>query len=182
MLTVSEFRYCPKCATEMISRIPSGDNRLRNECPACGFVHYINPIPVVGTVAVCGGKVLLCRRAIEPRRGYWTLPAGFMEAYETLAEGAFRETIEETGEAVRVDSLLCIVDVPPANQIHFFFLASFDALSATPGPETLEQKLFTPEEIPWEDISFETVKIALECYLQDLQSGQHQVHRVCLRD
>ena len=182
MLAVSEFRYCPKCATELISRIPSGDNRLRNECPACGFVHYINPIPVVGTVAVCDGKILLCRRAIEPRRGYWTLPAGFMEAHETLAEGAFRETIEETGEAVRIGSLFCIVDVPPANQIHFFFLANFDKLEASPGQETLEQKLFAPQDIPWGALSFETVEVALKCYLQDMHTGQTRLHRKCLRD
>ena len=177
MLDSPNFRFCPMCGSAIVLEQPAEDVRVREVCPHCGYIHYVNPIPVVGTVPVCGEKILLCRRAIEPRKGYWTLPAGFMEAHETLEQGARRETLEETGELVRMGPILTLIDVPDASQIHVFFISFVDALTAQPGPETLEQRLFSEDEIPWDEISFTTVRTTLEHFFADRRSGRFVLHR-----
>ena len=137
----------------------------------CGFVHYRNPIPVVGCVAEHEGRILLCRRAIEPRHGYWTVPAGFMELNETLAEAAARETREEACAEVRLGELFSIVDLPRAGQVHFFFRGKLLDGKFAAGPESLETRLFAPKEIPFEDIAFRSGIIALRHYLDRAGGG-----------
>lgn len=176
MVETPPYRYCPMCGLSLTTKCLHGDVKLRQVCEHCGFVRYVNPLPVVGTIPVFEGKVLLCRRAIEPRKGYWTLPAGFMEGYETLKEGAARETLEETGSHVAIDRLFSIIDVPEANQIHFFFLAQLTALPSEPGIETLEQRLFNLDEIPWDELSFTTVIKTLECFIEDVKGEVVQLH------
>lgn len=170
------YKFCPMCGHPLVTKRPLDDVRVREVCEACGFVHYVNPTPVVGTLPVCGDRVLLCRRAIEPRKGKWTLPAGFMEAHETLQQGALRETLEETGAHARAGMLLTVIDVPYASQVHFFFLSELDALPLAPGPETMEQRLFSESEIPWDEISFTTVKTTLKHYFHDRQKGEFLLH------
>ena len=175
-LDAPRYKFCPMCGHPLVTKRPLDDVRVREVCEACGFVHYVNPTPVVGTLPVFGGRVLLCRRAIEPRKGKWTLPAGFMEAHETLQQGALRETWEETGAHARAGMLLTVIDVPYASQVHFFFLSELDALPLAPGPETMEQRLFSESEIPWDDISFTTVKTTLEHYFNDRRKGEFRLH------
>lgn len=176
------FKYCPMCGRAMVIKCPIGDVRLREICEGCGYIHYINPIPVVGTIPVMGDKVLLCKRAIEPRKGKWTLPAGFMEAHETLLEGALRETYEETGAYAEGGELFTVIDVPYASQIHFFFLSLLDSFPSIPGPETQEQALFSEDDIPWDEISFTTVKSTLRHFFEDRRKGGFQLHRYRLDD
>lgn len=182
VIDAPKYKYCPMCAGSLVDKKPDGDTRARQVCERCGFVHYINPIPVVGTLPVCNDRVLLCRRAIEPRKGKWTLPAGFMEAHETLLEGALRETFEETGAHARGGRLFTVIDVPYASQIHFFFLAELDSLPAAPGSETIEQRFFREDEIPWDEISFTTVKTTLEHYFADRRENAVRQHLYRLDD
>jgi ADP-ribose pyrophosphatase YjhB (NUDIX family) len=152
--------------------VPVGDNRLRDCCPQCGAIHYVNPRPVVGTVPRWqSGELLLCRRAIEPRRGYWTLPAGFLEVGETTAAGALRETEEEAGARVTLGPLFTLIDVPHVEQVHIFFLAEMLDLNFSAGEESLDVKLFRPDELPWDELAFDTVRTTLTLYLDDLQRG-----------
>ncbi|WP_159279011.1 NUDIX hydrolase, partial [Raoultella terrigena] len=127
-----------------------GDTKLRAVCPACHTIHYENPLNVVGTVPVLGDRVLLCKRNIEPRWGKWTLPAGFMELHETTAEGAARETDEEAGAHIEMGPLFSVLSVPRVGQVHMFFLATLQSDQFAPGYETIEARLFTEDEIPWE--------------------------------
>ena len=175
-------QFCPMCAAPMAVKLSGVDAHPREVCSVCGFVHYVNPLPVVGTVPVWGDKVLLCRRAIEPRKGFWTLPAGFMETNETLKDGAARETWEESGAHIEVKELLTLIDVPLANpsQVHFYFVAELQDLDWNPGPETLEQRLFSEDEIPWDEISFTTVKTTLEHYFADRRVGRLSLHSYSL--
>ena len=176
------FKFCPMCGQRMVIKRPDDDARLREICEGCGYIHYVNPIPVVGTIPVVGDKVLLCKRAIEPRKGKWTLPAGFMEAHETLLDGALRETMEETGKLAKGGALFTVIDVPYASQIHFFFLSEMDSMPLTPGPETQEQALFAEDDIPWDEISFTTVKTTLLHFFEDRRKGVFQLHCYRLDD
>jgi ADP-ribose pyrophosphatase YjhB (NUDIX family) len=131
------------------------------------MIHYQNPRAVVGTVPVMGQQVLLCKRAIEPRYGFWTLPAGFMENGETTGEGASRETLEEAGAKVELQGLYSVIDVPHVDQIHLFFRARLLNTDFDPGTESLEVKLFNESEIPWDDLAFRTVAQTLRWYFED---------------
>ncbi|MCY4157107.1 MAG: NUDIX hydrolase [Gammaproteobacteria bacterium] len=164
-------KFCGQCGAPLKSCMPAGEDREREVCPVCHFVHYRNPIPVVGCVAEHEGRILLCRRAIEPRLGYWTVPAGFMELNETLEEGAMRETREEACAEVRLGELFSIVNLPKAGQVHFFFRAALLDGKFGAGPESLETALFGPGEIPFEDIAFRSGVIALRRYLDSEGSG-----------
>ena len=147
--------------------IPEGDNRERAVCADCGFISYENPKIVVGSVVAAGDKVLMCRRAIEPRRGFWTLPAGYMELGETLEEGAAREALEEAEAEITIDGILSVFSVARIGQVQVIFRARFaDPLNPAfrPGTESLEVKLFGWDEIPWDDIAFPTVKWALNAW------------------
>lgn len=164
-------RFCSQCGHNLIRDIPPDDNRIRDLCTHCGAVHYQNPRNVVGVVPILGDQVLLCRRAIEPRHGKWTLPAGFMELGETTEQGAIRENQEESGARIQVRSLYTIIDVPPVNQVHFFYLAQVLSPDLDPGPETLEAAFFDLDRIPWDELAFRTVSTTLQHYVQDRQSS-----------
>lgn len=172
--------FCSQCGTPVVQAIPPGDNRLRDLCQACGAVHYQNPRIVVGSIPVWRERILLCLRAIEPRRATWTLPAGFMELAETTREGAWRETREEAGAQVRVGELYTVIDIPRADQVHFFFLAKASGPELDPGPESLEARYFAPEEIPWEQLSFRSVVETLRYYLADSATGCYPARHLCL--
>lgn len=175
-LFYSEVTFCSACGHITTARIPHGDNRLRDCCDKCGAVHYINPRPVVGTIPIWGDKVLLCRRAIEPRLGKWTLPAGFMETGETTGEGALRETHEEAGARIRLGPLFSMIDVPHVQQVHIFFRADLLDTHFAVGTESLEVTLFSERDIPWEELAFRTVSTTLELYFADRARGEFGVH------
>ena len=146
--------------------VPAGDHRERDVCTNCGFIHYENPRLIVGTLATWQGRVLLCRRAIEPRSGFWTLPAGFLEQGETTRAGAERETLEESGARVRTTRLLALYDLPHIAQVHLFYLATMDSDALAPGAESLSADLVAREAIPWESLAFPTIEWALRDWLE----------------
>ena len=160
-------KYCSQCASELVITIPDGDNRQRHVCPACQTIFYQNPRIVAGTIPVYQGKVLLCRRAIEPRRGLWTLPAGFMENGESTEEAALRETLEEAQACVDIRSLFSVITVPHIDQVHIFFLAEMSTPEFGAGEESLDVQLFSPEDIPWDEMAFPTVNKTLNLWLKD---------------
>ena len=170
----SRFKHCPNCGAAVDYRIPADDNRERAVCPACASIHYQNPLNVVGTLPVweADGRVLLCRRAIEPRHGLWTLPAGFMELGETTAEGALRETQEEAGADVEMGPLYTLLNVVRVGQIHLFYRATLRSPDFDPGPESLEACLFAEDEIPWDEIAFKTTRETLRCFFDDRRAGR----------
>ena len=149
---------------DFVRRIPAGDNRERDICATCGFVAYDNPKIVVGSVVVEDDRVLLCRRAIEPRRGFWTLPAGFLELNETTAEGARREAMEEAGADIVLDGVLALYDVSRIGQVQVMFRARFATPGIQAGEESLEVGMFAWDDIPWNDIAFPTVRWALQAW------------------
>jgi len=169
-------KYCSVCGTPLTRRVPPEDNRMRDVCEQCGAVHYQNPRNVVGVVPVYGDRILLCRRAIEPRFGKWTLPAGFMELGETTAQGAMRETQEEAGAQIELGPLYTIIDVPQAEQVHFFYLAKVTSEALYPGPESSEAAFFRMEDIPWHELSFRTVSSTLRHYVEDARTGIFPIH------
>jgi ADP-ribose pyrophosphatase YjhB (NUDIX family) len=168
--------FCNQCGSRVSLRIPPGDQRPRYVCDACGTIHYQNPSIVVGCVPEYEGRILICKRAIEPRRGYWTVPAGFMENGETLQQGAARECQEEALADVEIGSLLSLVSVIGAHQVHAFFRARLRKLEFGPGPESLEVKLVTADEIPWADIAFASTTFTLQRYLEDRAAGREGHH------
>ena len=155
------------------------EDRPRPVCPACGYIDYVNPINVVGTIPTWneGRTILLCLRNIEPRKYFWTLPGGFLELGESLATGAERETREEAGARVHLQGLYTAVDVIRAGQIHFFFRATLDDLDLAPGPETIENRLFDLADIPWDNLAFRTVKLTLQHYVDDMERGEFSMHQ-----
>ena len=176
MLPVRSICHCRVCGAPTDYRVPPDDNRPRATCTACGLVHYENPLNVVGTVPVWQDQVLLCRRAIEPRHGLWTLPAGFMELGETTAEGALRETVEESGAHVELEGLFTLLNVVRVGQVHLFYRARMLDLHLDPGPETLEARLFREDEIPWDELAFRTVRETLRLFFENRRTGQYDVH------
>ena len=173
-------KHCRECGTAVSYRVPDdGDTRERAVCPACGTIHYVNPLLVVGTVPYLGDRVLLCKRAIEPRHGKWTLPAGFMEMGETMVQGAARETAEEAGAEVEMGAFFSAVSIPRVGQVHVFYLARLlgDRFAGF-GHETQEVRLFTESEVPWDEIAFTTVRRTLECFFADRRRGMYGVHDV----
>ncbi len=160
----------------MSLRVPPGDHLPRFVCDACGTIHYQNPRLIAGCVPEWEGKILICRRAIEPRLGYWTIPAGFMENGETLMAAAAREAVEEALASVEVGSLLAIVHVTHAHQVHVMFRARLSGPHFGVGPESLEVMLVEERDIPWADIAFPSVDFALRRYLEDRAAGCERVH------
>jgi ADP-ribose pyrophosphatase YjhB (NUDIX family) len=171
--------FCSECGSRVTLRVPEGDGVPRHVCTACGKIHYVNPLIVVGCVPEAEGRILLCRRAIEPRHGYWTIPAGFMEIGETMAEGAARETMEEARARVEVRDLFAVVDVVHARQVHMMYRATLLGGFAA-GAESLEVALFEPAHIPWDDIAFQSVRFALEKYLEDRTAGVERLHTTAI--
>jgi len=169
-------KYCSQCGQPVEVRVPAGDNLPRHVCPACQTIHYQNPKLVVGCVPEFEGRILLCNRAIEPRRGFWTVPAGFMENGETLAEAAARESREEALAQVTIGSLLAIVNVVHAHQVHVMYRATLATPSFGAGHESLAVALYRPEDIPWAEIAFPSVEFALRRYLEDRARGVEALH------
>lgn len=164
--------YCNQCGNTVELTIPDGDNRERYVCTHCQTIHYVNPRIVAGTLPVYDGKILLCKRAIEPRKGYWTLPGGFMENGEGAADAAIRETWEEAYANVEAGPLLTMITVTHISQVHLFFLAEMDKPEYHAGPESLEVELFDPADIPWNDLAFSTVEHTLRFYLDETIDNQ----------
>ena len=164
-------KYCSDCAAPLSLKVPTDDTRLRHVCDSCGSIHYQNPRNVVGSIPVYGDKVLLCKRAIEPRLGYWTLPAGFMELGESTSAGAARETLEEAGAVVEMGPLFSLLNVPHAEQVHLFYLAQMINPNFCAGEESLEVALFCENEIPWDQLAFPTVKQTLRWFFEDRAKG-----------
>lgn len=167
-------RFCNQCGHAVCHQLPDdGDTRVRAVCPQCRHIQYQNPLNVVGTIPVADdGRILLCKRNIEPRFGTWTLPAGFMELDETLEQGAARETDEEAGADIELGRLFSVISVPRAAQVHLFFCARLRSLEFDPGFETQEARLFAPADIPWEELSFRTVSYTLRRFLENPQGTQ----------
>ncbi|MBU3650052.1 MAG: NUDIX hydrolase [Limnohabitans sp.] len=179
MLTRPLIRHCKQCGEAVTYRVPDdGDTRERAVCPACRTIHYENPLNVVGTVPIWQGKVLLCKRNIEPRWGKWTLPAGFMELGETVADGAARETVEEAGAEFELEGLFALLNVVRVGQVHLFYRARLLSDRFDPGHETLEARLFAEDEIPWEELAFRTVRETLRRYFDDARQNAFGVHLV----
>jgi ADP-ribose pyrophosphatase YjhB (NUDIX family) len=173
--------FCTDCGRRVELRIPDGDSLPRHVCTHCGKVHYVNPLIVVGCVPEAGERILLCRRAIEPRKGYWTIPAGFMEIGESMPEGAARETMEEAQARVEIRDLFAVVDVVRARQVHVMYRATLLDGGFSAGHESLEVELFREEDIPWDDIAFPSVRFALEKFFEDRAAGTKRLHTVVLR-
>ncbi len=170
-------KFCNSCGAPVTYRIPDGDTLPRAVCDRCGTIQYENPKVVVGCVPVHGDRILLCKRAIEPRYGMWTLPAGFMENGETAAEGAMREAMEEACARVEIEDLYTVYSVPHISQVHMMFRARLlDPAACSAGTESLEVKLVTGDQIPWDDLAFTVVRRTLEHFLADRERGRFVPH------
>ncbi len=169
-------KFCSLCGNEVEHKIPEADNRLRYVCISCETIHYQNPNIVAGTIPVFEDKILLCKRAIEPRYGYWTLPAGFMENKETTTEAACRETWEEAEAVVEIGNLFSMINVPQIDQVHIFFLSRLLEPKYAAGSESLEVELFSECDIPWDEIAFPTVKKTLQLFFEDRKKGTFGTH------
>ena len=169
-------KFCCNCASPVVKRVPPGDTHARWVCDQCGEIHYQNPRLVVGTVPEHQGKLLLCRRAIEPRYGYWTLPAGFLENDETAGQGAARETLEEAGARIELGAPFSLLSVPRVKQVHLFDRARLLDLDFKPGEETLEVALLDEASIPWEQVAFRTVATTLKRWFEDRKRGAFGFH------
>lgn len=164
-------KYCSQCGSTVDHIIPEGDNRHRYVCGSCEIIHYQNPRIIAGCLPIFEDKVLLCKRAIEPRSGYWTLPAGFLENGETTAIGAMRETLEEANATVAIDDLYTVFSLPHISQVYMFFKATMPEPAFSAGVESLEVKLFEEHEIPWKELSFPVITQTLEHYFSDRKQG-----------
>ena len=165
-------KFCSECGSPRLEwRVPEGDTVPRDVCNACGTIHYRNPKLVVGCLATLDDQVLLCRRAIDPRKGLWTLPAGFMENGESLAAGAVRETLEEANARVDVGELYTVISLPQISQVYVMFRSRLLDRDFGPGPESLEVRLFREDQIPWEQIAFRTIARTLRRFFLDRRDG-----------
>ncbi|MCC4116887.1 NUDIX hydrolase [Aromatoleum toluclasticum] len=173
-------KYCSDCGASVTLRIPPGDTLPRHVCASCGTIHYQNPKIVVGAIPEWGEHILLCRRAIEPRHGYWTLPAGFMENAESTAEAAARETLEEACARIEVGDLFTLISVPHINQVHIVYRSRLLDLDFGPGEESLEVALFEEKDIPWDDIAFRTISLTLRHYFEDRRRGSFGTHNTSI--
>lgn len=169
-------KFCNLCASPVALKVPTGDNLPRYVCDACGTIHYQNPKIVAGCIAEWNGRILLCRRAIEPRLGLWTLPAGFMENGETTPEAAMRESMEEAGAAIEDIKLFALYNLPHISQVYIMFRGSLKDGLAAPGIESSEVKLVDEVEIPWDELAFPVITETLQLYLEDRQRGDFRVH------
>ena len=166
-------KFCNVCSHPVSLLIPEGDNRERYVCTNCHSVHYINPKVVTGCLVHSSNKVLLCKRAISPREGLWTLPAGFMELGETSEEGASRETYEEACARVKILGLYTLFDLPHISQIYLFYRSELENDAFAPGTESLEVRLFEEQDIPWSDLAFPVVERPLQPYFEDRKKGYY---------
>lgn len=168
--------FCSECGEKVSFIIPEGDNRQRHVCLSCKTIHYENPKIVTGCIAQWQDKILMCKRAIEPKHGLWTLPAGFMENAETNMQGAARETAEEANAELENMTLFCVFSISHINQIYTMFLGDLVDGLASAGEESLEVALLTEEEMPWDKIAFHVVNETLKLYYQDKKQGDFKMH------
>ncbi len=168
-------KFCSQCGSTVELRIPEGDNLPRFVCSQCTTIHYQNPKIVAGCIPEWQDKILLCKRAIEPQYGYWTLPAGFMENNETTPNAAQRETQEEANANVEIISLYAMFDIPHISQVYLMFRARLLDLEFAPGEESLEVDLFTEDQIPWDELAFPVINETLKYYYQDRQRNQFEL-------
>ena len=173
-------KFCSSCGHAIEKLVPADDNRTRSVCTECQTIHYENPRLILGTLSTWQDQILLCRRAIAPRSGFWTLPAGFMEIGESTEAGARRETLEEAGAEVEIRDLFAVFDIPHVEQVHLFFRAAMTSPHLAPGVESLEARLFKPDDIPWDELAFESVRQALRLHLEDRSMGTSRLHRMQL--
>ncbi|WP_461516691.1 NUDIX hydrolase [Porticoccus sp.] len=162
--------FCSHCGKPTCLKVPDGDHRERHVCDHCNTIHYQNPRIIAGCIPTSGDRVLLCKRAIEPRRGYWTLPAGFLENGETTMEGALRECQEEAGAQLHNPLLCGIYDIPHISQVYVFYRGPLINDTFSVGDESLEVELFRQQEVPWEDLAFPVISLALEHHFADCQA------------
>ncbi len=169
-------KFCSNCGAPVTLRVPPGDTLPRHVCDTCRTIHYQNPRMVVGCIPEWEDRILLCRRAIEPRHGLWTVPAGYMENGETTFQGALRETLEEANARVEIGPLYALYNIPHINQVYILFRARLLDTDVRPGAETLEVKLMTESEIPWDQIAFASVRNTLTHYYEDRRNGEYKFH------
>ena len=174
-------KYCAKCASETVREIPEGEDRERDVCPACNEIFYVNPKVIVGCIPTIDDKVLLCKRAIEPRYGKWTLPAGFMENRETTEEGAARETWEEAEARAVNMALYRIFDVPHISQVYVFYRCDVLDEKFGAGSESLETRLYSENEIPWDELAFPVVIEMLREFFEDRRTQDYPVRNSIIR-
>ena len=168
-------KFCNQCGNAVAQKVPKGDNRLRYVCTECSVIHYENPRVITGCLPIHNDQVLLCKRAIEPRLGLWTLPAGFLENGETSADGAMRETMEEANARVSIDDLYTLFSLPHISQVYMFFRATLEDLDFCAGEESLQTKLFSEDEIPWDQLAFPVITETLRYYFADRLEGSFEV-------
>lgn len=169
-------KFCSQCGAGVALRVPEGDTLPRHVCDACQTIHYLNPKIVAGCIPEWEERILLCRRAIEPRTGLWTFPAGFMETGESTEQAALRETFEEAGTEVDHASLYAVLSLPHISQVYMVFRATMRTPAFRPGAESLEARFFLPDDIPWESLAFPVVREALERYVEDVKNGSFGLH------
>lgn len=172
--------FCSNCGAPVFLKVPPGDNLPRHVCDQCGTIHYQNPKVVVGAIATWDDKILMCKRAIEPRHGKWTLPAGFMENNETCGDAAIRETLEEAGARVELGPMFSFIDIPHISQIHIIYRARLLHLDFQPGEESLEAVLMRESEIPWDEIAFRSIEYTLKAFFEDRRRGRFDLHSTSL--
>jgi ADP-ribose pyrophosphatase YjhB (NUDIX family) len=169
-------KFCSACGAPVTLKVPPGDSLPRHVCDSCNAIHYQNPRMVVGCIAEWEDRILLCRRSIEPRSGMWTVPAGFMENAETMDQGAVRETLEEANARVEIGPLYALYNIPHINQVYVLFRARLLDLEFHAGAETLEARLFSERDVPWDALAFATVRNTLRHYYTDRREGEYRFH------
>lgn len=174
-------KYCNLCGSTVRLEIPAGDSRPRHICNECDEIHYVNPKVIAGCLPVYEDKVLLCKRSIEPRTGYWTLPAGFMENGESTRQAAARETLEEANARVSSLQLYTLTSIVPVSQVQMIYLAQLDDLNFFAGDETTDVQLFSEETVPWDELAFQTIRNALRFYFEDRKQGIFPLRHVDLK-
>ena len=180
-MPITRIKHCTQCGATVSYQMPTTDNRMRAICDQCQHIHYDNPKLVVGCIPEWeDGRILLCRRAIQPKYGLWTLPAGFMENGETTAEAGQRETLEEANATVEVLHLYSLCNLPHANQVYLIFRAKLLNLNFSAGTESLEVELFTEQQIPWNELAFATIHLTLTQYFNDRRQQQYPFHTLTL--
>jgi ADP-ribose pyrophosphatase YjhB (NUDIX family) len=168
-------KYCSDCGSEVEYKIPGDDNRHRHVCLGCKTIHYQNPKIVAGCIPEQAGKILLCKRAIEPQYGKWTLPAGFMENDESTTQAALRETLEEANATVVIHDLYTVINLTHVNQVYLIYRAALTEQGFSPGAESLEVELYGEEEIPWDELAFPVMRETLRLYFDDIRTGSYTI-------
>jgi ADP-ribose pyrophosphatase YjhB (NUDIX family) len=174
-------KYCSDCGDPIVMKVPEGDDRERHCCDSCGAIHYFNPRIIVACIPRWEGKIMLCKRGIEPRHGYWTVPGGFMELDETTEQGAMRETWEETHAKVNITRLHGMYNIPQIGQVYVVYLADMISPEFEVTPESTEIRLFDPSDIPWDSIAFNVIEKSLRQYVEGVSTGDESFHRDTIR-